>query len=409
MKRILSILLAFTLLFTAGVFASAAGEPGPGDGSQQELPSEEFIRNYALSFMQDSRPSANISIDEFLPLYALDERTITGYYVTYKNSGVREGYALLSFLKGGCPVVEFAFEGNGLIADSGAPSQPAPPEGAPDDPSAGEPKLIFGGADALFVPSGDEYYSVYYQEPASKEEVENACTPPVSTRASGGDIMGGIINWLDAAVMEDSVFKIQNFGAGTDYFLTTDFRNSKINCVPTAATNVLWYWGAKRGSPSIKTIWNSTDRDTCGDITFDALYAGMKTGDSLISPDGTDVGRTLDGFISFFGTHPSSPTVPSNWSAKTLSPYASDPSEKFNMPNCVAALHNDCPMVLHLDIVEEPGEAKKSGHAVFNFGYAFSQNGAEYLFVMDGVNPYGRFVGMKYYDVMIGHKIWVAN
>lgn len=74
MKRILSILLTFTLLFTAGVFASAAGDPGPGDGSSQELPSEEFIRNYALSFMQDSRPSANISIDEFLPLYALTNR-----------------------------------------------------------------------------------------------------------------------------------------------------------------------------------------------------------------------------------------------------------------------------------------------------------------------------------------------
>lgn len=171
MKRILSILLTFTLLFTAGVFASAAGDPGPGDGSSQELPSEEFIRNYALSFMQDSRPSANISIDEFLPLYALDEQTITGYYVTYKNSGVREGYALLSLINGGCPVVDFAFEGNGLIADSGAPSQPAPPDGAQGDPSGGEPKLIFGGADALFVPSGDDYYSVYYQELVSADEV----------------------------------------------------------------------------------------------------------------------------------------------------------------------------------------------------------------------------------------------
>lgn len=108
MKRILSILLAFTLLFTAGVFASAAGEPGPGDDSGQKLLSEESIRHYALSHA--GLPPTDSSIDEFLPLYAPDERTVTGYYVTYKNSGVREGYALLSLINGGCPVVEFAFE-----------------------------------------------------------------------------------------------------------------------------------------------------------------------------------------------------------------------------------------------------------------------------------------------------------
>lgn len=404
MKRILSILLAFTLLFTAGVFASAAGEPGPGDGSQQELPSEEFIRNYALSFMQDSRPSANISIDEFLPLYALDEQTVTGYYVTYKNSGVREGYALLSLLNGGCPVVEFAFEGNGLIADSGAPSQPAPPEGAPDDPSAGEPKLIFGGADALFVPSGDEYYSVYYQEPASKEEVESACTPPISTRASGGDIMGGILNWDDAAVMDDSVFKIQNFGAGTDYFVMLDFDNPNNNCVPTAATNVLWYWGEKRGSSYVQAKWGDGGRITRGRTIFGKVCDGMK--DWTGSFDGTDMNRTIDGFKSFFEADP----FLGVWSYQRLDSNSTASNViDFNMANCVAALHNNCPIILHLDILEESGEPHKDGHAVFNFGYAFSQNGAEYLFVMDGVNPYGRFVRMNYYDVMVGHKIWVAN
>ncbi len=296
MKRILSILLAFTLLFTAGVFASAAGEPGPGDGSGQELPSEEFIRNYALSFMQDSRPSANISIDEFLPLYALDERTITGYYVTYKNSGVRDGYALLSFLNGGCPVVEFAFEGNGLIADSGAPSQPAPPDGAQGDPSGGEPKLIFGGADALFVPSGDEYYSVYYQELISADEVTDTCeaaAPPVTLDFD----MGGIIDWANSNVVDSSVFKIQNFGAGTDYFLMRDFSLSDTNCMPTAAANVLWYW-SKRGSSEVnQRLGRGPSKYDRIAPAYDLLYKGMTNPIS----GRLDNNRTLDGFKKFFG------------------------------------------------------------------------------------------------------------
>ena len=81
-----------SLLCTAVVFPVSAGAAQAAAGpAQTEEISEAFVREYALNFMQNSRPDADISIDGFVTLYAPDGETVTGYYVTYKNAGVREG------------------------------------------------------------------------------------------------------------------------------------------------------------------------------------------------------------------------------------------------------------------------------------------------------------------------------
>lgn len=53
------------------------------DVESSENPTVEEIQEYALYFMQNSQEDFAIEINEFFPMYSV-ENEVTGYYVTFK-------------------------------------------------------------------------------------------------------------------------------------------------------------------------------------------------------------------------------------------------------------------------------------------------------------------------------------
>jgi hypothetical protein len=401
MKRFISFLIALTMLFSLTFVAFAASDnTNGGVGKSNVTMTENDIRQYALNFMQNSQHNDAIMIKEFTPLYDPLNNT-TGYYVTYSNEGNDAGYLLLSLITNGSPVVEFSFDGSGPIQDSGATSVTNSTE---SNIAAGESRYIYTGPDSLFVPEqGQEYYSVYKQKKISKPDIKKdfiekypkaaKLSESYSNTGSSVNIYDGIIDWADADVDSSSVFKISSFGSGTDYWLMTDFSTGGV-CCPTAATNILWYWGFKRGCTSItnKTeVANASTNKAKATAIFNILYDGMGTDE-----EGTYDSNILDGYKSFFGKSASS-SGPWNYSKiSNGSSYSSYQS----------ALNGNCPVMLILH-TKNGLFSKGDGHAVYAFGYANSTNNDNYIFVMDGWNTYGRFVKFDYYPYFFGYKIWV--
>ena len=97
---------------------------------------------------------------------------------------------------------------------------------------------------------------------------------------SNVDLYDGIIDWGEANIDSDSVYKILNFGAGTDYWLMEEFASGGV-CYPTAATNILWYWGVKRNRSSVmdKVASKTTDFQKAKAI-FDIMHDKMGTSET---------------------------------------------------------------------------------------------------------------------------------
>ena len=111
-----------------------------------------------------------------------------------------------------------------------------------DDEHSPEAQIIFRGPEQIYLPvEGDTYYSVYTRE---EIELETEIAPYKSA-------MDGIYDWSVAKIVNSSVFKIKNFGSGTDYKAMDYFDFSNKNCSPTAGTNIMWYWGKQRGSVQV--------------------------------------------------------------------------------------------------------------------------------------------------------------
>ena len=306
----------------------------------------------------------------------------SGYYVTFTSSGNSAGYILFSLMSGEDPIVEFAFEGNGPLDTKKTPIKKMP---SIENNSNGNQKILYTGPGEIFVPlETNTFYSVYDHEDISKS----------SAMLASGDvnIYDGIIKWDDANINTNSVKKITSFGSGSDYWLMTDFSSGGV-CTPTAATNVLWYWGYERNCSNVmnKVSAYSTNKSKAIAI-FKILYNAMGTNVTT----GTKDYKILDGYKSFFGVSAGTGT----WNYKSI-PASS------NYSSYTKELDNDCPihLVLHTkNSVLDKGE----GHCVMNFGYAQSNTGVKYLFVMDGWYRYGRFVKFNYYPYFFGYKIWVA-
>jgi len=60
---------------------------------------------------------------------------------------------------------------------------------------------------------------------------------------------GGIYDWTAANIDTSSVYKIKDFGAGTDYRLMFSFASGNV-CSPTAGANIMWYWHKQIGLES---------------------------------------------------------------------------------------------------------------------------------------------------------------
>ena len=98
-----------------------AEESGVNNG----IPSDEFVKEYALHFMSVSEEGErNVAIDEFLRL-SDGNGQLTGYYITFHQNGVAAGYVLISLISGEDPIVEFSFEGTGPL-DLGSTSSTSP-------------------------------------------------------------------------------------------------------------------------------------------------------------------------------------------------------------------------------------------------------------------------------------------
>lgn len=379
MKRFLAFLLSITLCISLAIPAFAADST-----SNSNIIPDTEVQNYALHFMTASQNNDNIIIDDFIHLYAPNNQ-LTGYYVTFTNGGTPAGYILLSLISGEDPIVEFAFEGTGPLTTGSAHKEVMAITNSTSANTEQESKILYTGAGQLYVPTQQNtLYSIYDQEYVSA----------VSRISSNDkvDIYDGIIDWSEANIDSNSQFKINNFGAGTDYWLMTDFSSGGV-CTPTAATNVLWYWGKQRGCSSVMDKVSSSNSDSeKAKAIFDTLFNAMGTD----TEDGTYDSKIPNGYKTFFGEASGKGT----WSYQKISNGSSYSTYQ-------TALKDHCP--IHLVLHTKNGIFDKgSGHCVMNFGYAQSTTGTQYLFVMDGWNTYGRFVKFNYYPYFFGYKISVT-
>lgn len=387
MKKSIALFLAVVMLASVGMNVIAvSGEQI--HGTENILPSETQIMQYALDFMRDSQGNNDLAIADFIPLYGLEEE-LTGYYVTFENGVNPAGYLLISLLTSGCPVVELSFEGTG-------PVEVTPMESMNLSTVHSSNHIIYTGPDQLFIPTNDDqFYSVYGQETITATQMETLHTATAGMteayETNDVNIYNGILDWKAANIRADSVFKISNFGAGTDYWLMTDFSNGGV-CYPTAGTNILWYWGMKRGCTRITSRYEVATAPT-NLAKARAIFQYLENGMGTLS-FGTLDSQVIPGFESFFGVPAENGGV---WNYATI-------SNGSNYSTYQTALNGQCPIFL---ILKGGTGLFAEGHGVYTFGYASSSGGAKYLFVMDGWNTYGRFVKFDYYPRMFGWKIWV--
>lgn len=253
-----------------------------------------------------------------------------------------------------------------------------------------ETQIIYTGADGFYLPQPNgEYYSVVERENTVLPEEENSIMLAKS-------IEGGILNWEEANLDTRTIYKIPHFGEGKDYWLMKNFSTGGV-CVPTAATNVLWYWGKKCGRSSVMegrydVKYANTDREKATAI-FKHLFTGMKT-EPTTEGHGTYSSDIIPGYKYFFGV---SASGTGTWNYKYI------PKES-GIESYKAALDGQCPIQV---LVFAKDNEEYKGHAVFCFGYAESTTAVDYLFVMDGWRTGGRFVKFDYYDKVIGYKIYV--
>jgi hypothetical protein len=243
------------------------------------------------------------------------------------------------------------------------------------------------------------YYALYENTEVSKQQIATAVLKGRSELESAPSgkagsrlitIAGGILDWNEASI--STYYKIDSFGYGTDYWRMDQFSTGGV-CYPTAATNILWYWGFHRNRTSISNksfVQSQTTNFGKAQAIFNELSNDMGT--IYFFTVDTNI---IQGFEGFFGVPAQSGGV---WNYLKLNNGATYQSYK-------DALNNNCPIFL---VVKTGTFFWSEGHGMYNFGYASSTSGTDYLFVMDGWNNYGRFVKFSgYYPVLWGYKIWV--
>lgn len=204
--------------------------------------------------------------------------------------------------------------------------------------------------------------------------------------ASDGDIYDGIIDWSEGNVDMDTRYKIADFGSGTDYWLMTDFSDGGV-CAPTAATNIVWYWGFQRDYESASdpvSMWASDNMKA--QSIFNKMYLGMGTTDVFGTPDA----NVPDGYDNYFESS-------SDWGYATIPRTAS-------YSTFTSYLDDDIPV--HVQVRMSTNPLSTDGHDMFTLGYASSTTGTDYLWVMTGWYTNGWLVKYDYYPVVKGYAVW---
>lgn len=342
---------------------------------------EEEINEYALNFMRKSQQDNGIQIDIMDSLYDLDDN-LTGYYITFEKQGDSAGYVLISFLHSGAPIVDLSFEGSYDNEDSRSYLE-------------GSSKKIYLGED-IYKESlvGDgAFVSVLTEESIGKKELEEQYNNRLvelqnevaSSEAVTYGIEGGLIDWSNANLDANSIYKIPYFGAGGDYWIMKDLPNKgENNCTPTAATNVLWYFGWKYGSGANNNVADRVRHMPTNLSKANLLHDTLANGMNTTPANGTFFWMIPSGFTHFLGEP--GPT----WNCRYLVGF----DEVYN------TIMETCPIVMGVEFGNE-------GHAMFAIGRAKSNIGVRYVMIMDGWRRYGRFVRDGYYSKVSGYKTWV--
>lgn len=314
----------------------------------------------------------------------------TGYYVSFTSDGTPAGYVILSLLTEGSPVVEFSFDGTGPIEEASVSTMSKANAALYCRDIRKE--TIYTGADSLYIPlQNGDYFAAYQHEIVDiSEYVGNEAN--TQSKSGSVDLYDGILDWSEANISSDSVFKIDKFGSGTDYWIMDEFAQNgkyKNHCAPTAATNILWYWGFKRGCSSItnKVSAQASKLDKAI-LMFELLRMGMRSTNS-----GTDNDKVISGYTDFFGS-----TTQGVWSFEKI--YNGASFDKYE-----TRLRRNLP--IHLIVETNSFLPLAEGHSLMAIGVAESVSGEDYIFVMDGWNKYGRFVKFSYYPYIMGYTIVV--
>lgn len=348
---------------------------------------EEAAEYVALSFMQNSL-DRTVEIASTTPFYDLDD-TITAYCVSFSSNGQPSGYVLISLLHLDMPIVEFAFEGPGIVATIQNNENNQRSNCILSSVQNGSNnRIIYLGPGALYVKkdSTDSLCDVVTKKAYSESDIikEYNTQKTMSTR-SNFDVSAGILSWDNANINTNSIIKVPGLGSGSDYWLLKNFSNGNV-CVPTCATNVLWYWGIQRGRRWCIQSGNKTGFHLASTV-FQAMSLNMGT-----FPQVGTIGNFVQGaYHTFIGWRGS------NFNTRVLT--------RNSYSDITAAIDNGCPVHTSL----RTAGLIYDGHDVMTFGYGRSNGGINYLFVMDGWYPYGRFVKFIYYPVVEGLKVWVGE
>lgn len=234
-KRFFSVFIAALMLMSSFVYASATDE---GSTSLQSA-SEEV----ALSFMRNSLgKETDIEIQNTTPFYDLDGK-VTAYCVSFLRDSKPGGYVLISLITSGDPIVEFSFEGPSIADVIQEDSIMNISRSNADTP------IYYLGPEMLFLQGSKSttVEDVITGEEHQKEVVnamykDQLAKTPMPAYSNGE----GILDWADSNINSSSIYKITGFGNGSDYWLMDELSDGSV-CAPTAATNVIWYWGVQRG------------------------------------------------------------------------------------------------------------------------------------------------------------------
>lgn len=342
---------------------------------------EEEVEEYAVNFMRGSQQDYDIQISTTEPLYDLEDN-LTGYYITFAKNGDSKGYIIISFLHSGTPVVDMSFDGT-YEKNDGINAQEA------------NGKSLYLGED-IYVENPDaegEYISILNEESITENELNEQLEYNLAelqseigdAEISAQTIYDGIIFWEDTSLDGNTIYKIPHFGAGSDYWIMTDFTGlGSNNCGPTAATNILWFWGwhfdTNLNNVSHRVAHMSTNWSKAN-LLHDTVGIGMRT-----NANGTNFDNIPAGFVHLFQTQAGQ----GDWNYKTMTSFGS----------AYDTILEECPILMYI-------RYGNTGHFIFAMGRANSVQGTRYVMVMDGWNRRGRLVRDNYYNTVRSYKIWV--
>ena len=113
-KRFFAMFLATAMaLSLVSISAANVSVSSTASNPKTDISPKTASEIVALSFMKNSL-NINIEISETTPFYDLDGN-ITAYCVSFHLSQEPKGYVLISLLTSEDPIVEFSFEGPGLV------------------------------------------------------------------------------------------------------------------------------------------------------------------------------------------------------------------------------------------------------------------------------------------------------